>query len=65
LRPIQIGRNLGDSVEVLDGLVAADTLVLNPSDSIADGDIVIPAQPKAVVAKDGPAKSAAAAGKAL
>jgi len=65
LRPIQIGRNLGDSVEVLDGLAAADTLVLNPSDSIADGDVVIPAQPKAVVAKDGPAKSAAAAGKAL
>jgi RND family efflux transporter MFP subunit len=40
LRPVQIGRNLGPTLEVLDGVRAADVLVLNPSDSIADGDRV-------------------------
>ncbi len=65
LRPIQVGRNLGENVEVVDGVDASDRLVLNPSDSLADGDVVIPAPAKAVVAKEGPAKSAAAAGKAL
>ena len=38
LRPIKIGRNLGERVEVLDGLTSADAVVLNPSDSLADGD---------------------------
>jgi multidrug efflux pump subunit AcrA (membrane-fusion protein) len=40
LRPIKIGRNYGESVEVLDGVSAADQLVLNPSDSLAEGDEV-------------------------
>jgi RND family efflux transporter MFP subunit len=40
LRPIKIGRNYGESVEVLDGVSAADQLVLNPSDSLAEGDQV-------------------------
>jgi RND family efflux transporter MFP subunit len=37
LRAIEIGRNLGTTVEVLTGLKADDTLILNPSDSLATG----------------------------
>ena len=40
LRPVTLGRNTGDSVEVLDGLALADTLVLNPPDALLDGDVV-------------------------
>ena len=40
LRGVQVGRNYGETVEVLDGVAATDRLVLNPSDSLADGDVV-------------------------
>ena len=40
LRPVKVGRNYGETVEVLDGVAAADQLVLNPSDSLAEGDEV-------------------------
>jgi RND family efflux transporter MFP subunit len=40
LLPIKVGRNFGESVEVLEGLQGTERLVLNPSDSLADGDIV-------------------------
>jgi RND family efflux transporter MFP subunit len=40
LRPIRIGRNYGESVEVLDGVTGTEQLVLNPSDSLAEGDQV-------------------------
>ncbi len=40
LRAVQVGRNYGETVEVLNGVAAADRLVLNPSDSLADGDVV-------------------------
>ncbi|HEY2254165.1 MAG TPA: efflux RND transporter periplasmic adaptor subunit [Variovorax sp.] len=40
LRPVTVGRNYGETVEVLDGLAAADRLILNPSDSLNDGDTV-------------------------
>ena len=40
LRPITLGRNLGESFEVLDGVSAKDRVVLNPPDSLADGDLV-------------------------
>ena len=47
LRPIKIGRNYGESVEVLDGVTTADEVVLNPPDSFTDGDqvAIAPAQP--------------------
>jgi RND family efflux transporter MFP subunit len=49
LRPITIGRNLGRSVEVLDGLSAADHIVVNPSDSLDNGDkVTIAPEPAAV-----------------
>jgi RND family efflux transporter MFP subunit len=40
LRPIRIGRNYGERVEVLDGVSGTEQLVLNPSDSLAEGDQV-------------------------
>jgi RND family efflux transporter MFP subunit len=51
LKPIRVGRNYGQTVEVLEGVSATDQLVLNPSDSLGDGDAVtvVPA------AKDAPA----------
>jgi RND family efflux transporter MFP subunit len=40
LQPIRIGRNYGETVEVLDGIKGTEKLVLNPSDSLAEGDEV-------------------------
>jgi RND family efflux transporter MFP subunit len=40
LRPVQIGRNLGPTIEVLQGVSISDRLVLNPADSLAEGDHV-------------------------
>jgi RND family efflux transporter MFP subunit len=44
LRPVRIGRNFGQTVEVIEGVTASDRLVLNPSDSLAEGDQVEVAQ---------------------
>ena len=40
LLPVKVGRNFGPSVEVLDGVTGSERLVLNPSDSLAEGDLV-------------------------
>ena len=40
LRSVSLGRNYGETVEVIDGITAADRLVHNPSDSLAEGDVV-------------------------
>jgi RND family efflux transporter MFP subunit len=37
---VTLGTDFGDRVEVLSGLVASDRIVLNPADSLADGDVV-------------------------
>lgn len=44
LRAVKIGRNLGAVIEILDGVGASDRLVLNPSDSMNDGDTVVVSQ---------------------
>ncbi|WP_034296557.1 efflux RND transporter periplasmic adaptor subunit [Herbaspirillum sp. RV1423] len=49
LKRVQIGRNFGQTVEVLDGISGNERLILNPSDSVAEGDEVAfatEAQPK-------------------
>ncbi|VCU68293.1 Multidrug resistance protein MdtA precursor [Pigmentiphaga humi] len=46
LAPVALGRNFGQRQEILDGLTASDRVVLNPADSLADGDKVVLAQPK-------------------
>jgi RND family efflux transporter MFP subunit len=40
LVPIKVGRNLGERIEVVDGLAGQERLVLNPPDSLAEGDVV-------------------------
>lgn len=55
LQTVKVGRNYGDSVEVLEGLTGSEKLVLNPSDSLADGDKV------KVAADAAPAQAAKAA----
>ena len=41
LLAIKVGRNFGQTVEVLEGITGSERLVLNPSDSLAEGDVVI------------------------
>jgi RND family efflux transporter MFP subunit len=54
LQLVKLGRNLGEAVEVVEGLSGNETLVLNPSDSLAEGDkvqvAVEPRQPGAAKA---------------
>jgi RND family efflux transporter MFP subunit len=47
LKRISIGRNFGDTFEVLDGITENDKLVLNPPDWLADGQVVSLAPPAA------------------
>jgi len=44
LRAVKLGRNFGEVIELLDGAGANDRLVLNPPDSLKDGDMVVIAQ---------------------
>ena len=44
LHPITIGRDFGDTIEVLGGLDAADAIIINPSDSLDEGQKVRVAQ---------------------
>ena len=44
IRPIKIGRDLGSKLEVVDGLAQNDRVVVNPSDSLANGMVVQLAQ---------------------
>jgi RND family efflux transporter MFP subunit len=47
LREVTMGRDFGSSVEVLAGLTADDLVVINPPDSLADGQTVQISQPAA------------------
>jgi RND family efflux transporter MFP subunit len=40
LRPLTIGRDYGTTLEVLQGITASDWIVLNPADSLDDGQAV-------------------------
>jgi RND family efflux transporter MFP subunit len=40
LLPITIGQDYGDAVEVLAGITARDSVIVNPSDSLANGALV-------------------------
>ncbi len=37
LRKVEVGRDFGQSVEVLSGLTPADRIIMNPADSLTDG----------------------------
>jgi len=45
LHSLRLGRDFGNTVEVLAGVEATDRVIINPSDSIADGMAVRSAQP--------------------
>jgi RND family efflux transporter MFP subunit len=46
---VKLGTDFGTNVEILSGLNASDRIVLNPADSLADGDVVtLPAPPSKV-----------------
>jgi multidrug efflux pump subunit AcrA (membrane-fusion protein) len=45
LHSIKLGRDSGNTVEVLSGLNADDRIIINPPDSIADGMAVRVAPP--------------------
>jgi RND family efflux transporter MFP subunit len=40
LQTVRLGRNYGEMVEVSEGLKGGERIVLNPSDSLADGDML-------------------------
>src|SRR6185436_17137452 len=44
LRTVKIGRNFGEMIEILEGVGPQDRLVLNPPDSLNDGDPVVISQ---------------------
>ena len=46
LRKIDIAQDLGQSLEIESGIEASDKIIINPSDSIADGDHVLIAAPQ-------------------
>ena len=45
LRAVKLGRDFGQTVEILEGVAAGDRVILNPSDSLADGQAVRVADP--------------------
>jgi len=53
IRPVKVGRNYGEAIEVMEGVGVKDKLVLNPPDSMAQGDVVTiaPAQAAAGAAQ--------------
>ncbi|HJV74946.1 MAG TPA: efflux RND transporter periplasmic adaptor subunit [Noviherbaspirillum sp.] len=44
LHAVSLGKDFGLKVQVLDGISPSDVLVLNPSDSLAEGDVVVVAE---------------------
>jgi len=47
---VKLGTDFGTRVEVLSGLAVTDRMVLNPADSLADGDVVTLATPQVQIA---------------
>lgn len=47
LHAVSLGADFGQTVEILSGINSNDQLVVNPSDSLADGDVVVVAPKKA------------------
>ena len=52
LRPVQVGRDFGQTVEIRSGVTPADRVITNPTDSLVDGTKVrIQSVPETVAAK--------------
>lgn len=61
LRKVVVGRNYGESFELIDGLAEDERIVMNPADWLADGVVVVVAPPPAApgasdAAREGPGK---------
>lgn len=54
LRPVKLGRDLGRSVEVIEGLSAVEAVVLNPPDTVQAGERVHASEAPRETPKDGP-----------
>ncbi len=59
LLPVQLGRDLGKTVEIASGVRADDRIVLNPPDALSDGDVVQAKQAPAPAAMAAPATAGA------
>ena len=51
IRTVRLGRDFGQSVEILDGVKAGDRVIMNPPDSLASGMTVRVAEPAKVAEK--------------
>jgi multidrug efflux pump subunit AcrA (membrane-fusion protein) len=52
LRRVELGRDFGQSVEILDGVAPSDRVILNPPDSLTPGVTVrVAAAAKTIAAK--------------
>jgi membrane fusion protein (multidrug efflux system) len=52
LRPVKVGRDFGQNIEILDGVTPADRVITNPTDSLVDGiKVRVQAAANPVVAK--------------
>jgi hypothetical protein len=40
LRDIKVGRDLGTTIQIVQGITPSDKVVLNPADSLVTGDVV-------------------------
>jgi membrane fusion protein, multidrug efflux system len=56
LRPINIGRDYGTTLEILGGVSPTDQIVVNPADSLEDGQPVNLAQPQPQPGQEQPAQ---------
>ena len=56
LRPINIGRDYGTTLEILGGVSPSDQIVINPSDSLEEGQQVVVAQKPDQSPQPGPQK---------
>lgn len=46
IRTVKLGRDLGSQIEIISGVTPTDRVILNPSDSLQDGDIVKVVEPE-------------------
>jgi multidrug efflux pump subunit AcrA (membrane-fusion protein) len=51
VRNVKIGRDFGQTVEIVDGVKAGDRVIVNPPDSLASGTTVKVAEPTKVAEK--------------
>ena len=45
VRNVKLGRDFGQTVEILEGVAAGDRVIMNPADSLASGFAVRVAEP--------------------